>query len=665
MRPTRWFPVLLALALFLPSCGKQDKSQGKRVIVVGFDGMDPKLTQEMMTDGRLPNFSRLWERGGFSPLQTSIPPQSPVAWSTLISGLNPGGHGIFDFIHRDPAPPGDQPIRLYASNAEGTPDRWKVGLFGYTIPIRPGEQRLLRHGKPFWEYLTEAGIPARVFRMPANYPALDSRGAEFYCLTDMGTPDLKDSQGGTFTYYTSDPRERGKSISGGGEIRAVYFNNGVVNTAFSGPTNAYRTDPKEQKPVEVPLTIWRDPENPVVRIAWQEQVVVLQQGEWSDWYPVDFELIPYWATVKAECRFFVKEVQPYLKLYVTPFNFDPLDKAAPVSMPVGFAADVAEVTGRYYTQGLPESTKGLTHGILTRPEFLDQAELVYEERMRLLDYALERYPSGLLFFYYGGTDLIGHMFWGARTPNHPALTAEEQERYAHEMERVYADADRALGKILDRCPDATILVVSDHGFDTFTRGFNLNTWLADNGYLKRKYPTNYGVPLNIDFTASRAYGMGINGLYLNLQEREKSGIVKPAEKRALLNEIRDKLLAVVDPQTGDRVIKEVYTCEQVYSGPYVNIGPDLQIGYNRSYRGSWDTVLGGAPKDVVVDNTDAWCADHCIAADLVPGILLANRPIRAPQPGLLDIAPTVLGEFGVSIPQTMEGRSVFALPGPR
>ena len=300
--------------------------------------------------------------------------------------------------------------------------------------------------------------------------------------------------------------------------------------------------------------------------------------------------------------------------------------------------------------------------MLTRPQFLDQAELVFRERMKLLDYALDHYTSGMMFFYFGGTDMIAHMFWGARTPNHPALTPAEQQRYAHEMERVYEDADDALGRVLARCPDATILVVSDHGFDTFTRGFNLNTWLLENGYLKRipGLEQRYDVPLNIDFDNTRAYGMGINGLYVNLKGREKKGIVDPAEKQALLDEITAKLLKVVDPQSDKRVIKEVYQCDRVYSGPYVDVGPDLQIGYDRTYRGSWDTVLGGVPEGIVVDNTDAWCADHCIATDLVPGILLANRPIRAKSPSLLDIAPTVLAEFGVPVSEVMEGRSVFA-----
>lgn len=657
--------VVAALLGFLPSCGQQqDESDGKRLIVLGFDGMDPRLTQEMMTAGRLPNFTRLWEEGGFCSLQTSTPPQSPVAWSSVITGLNPGGHGIFDFIHRDPAPDDDypSPIRLYPSHADSTPDRWEIQCFGYRIPLRPGEERLLRHGKPFWEYLTEGGIPTWIYRMPANYPAQDSKGAAYYCLTDMGTPDLKQTNG-MFSYYTSDPVEKRRRVSGGGNQYSIYIRKGTVQSVFHGPRNVYKADEKEQKKaVEVPFTLWRDPDEPVARIIWQDQVLMLREGEWSDWCPIEFEMIPYLASIKAECRLFLREVHPHVKLYVTPFNFDPLDKGAPVSKPDGFAAEVAAGVGRYYTQGLPEETQGLKNKVLSRSQFLDQADLVYQERMRLLDFALDNFTSGMMFFYFGSTDMIGHMFWGARTVDHPALTSEEQEQYAHEMERVYEDADRALGKVLDRFGEATVIVLSDHGFETFTRGFNLNAWLLKYGYLSRKYDQAYDMPLNIDFERSRAYGLCINGLYVNLKGRERTGIVDPADKQALLDEITEGLLAEVDPKTGQHPIKEVYQSDRVYSGPYVYLAPDLQIGYNRGYRVSWGTVLGGVPQKILENNTDAWCADHCIATDLVPGILLSNRKIREGEHSLIDIAPTILAKFGLPIPETMEGSSVLVPP---
>ena len=362
----------------------------------------------------------------------------------------------------------------------------------------------------------------------------------------------------------------------------------------------------------------------------------------------------------AICRFYLRQVRPAIELYVTPFNIDPLTPALPVSEPPEFAAEVAGRVGRYYTQGLPEDTKALSNHVLSRDEFLAQAEIVLRERLTLLDDALDHYAGGVLFFYFGTTDQIGHMFWGARQAKHPALTEEESRKYRTVMDDIYIRMDAVVAKVLDRFGDATLLVCSDHGFETFTRGFNLNTWLAENGYATMAKPDDRDASLNFDFARTRAYGLGINGLYINLKHRESNGIVDPSRKQALIDEITAKLLAYTDPATGRRVIKNVYQADKIYRGPNLAIGPDLQIGYDRGFRGSWATVLGGFPATIVEDNTNAWCADHCIATDLVPGVLFSNRPIGIEDPSLEDIAPTVLTTFNLSVPEQMKGRNIFS-----
>ena len=74
----------------------------KKVLVLGLDGMDVRLTREYLSQGLLPNVRKVVEKGSMLPLATSTPPQSPVAWSNAIVGASPGVHGIYDFIHRDP-----------------------------------------------------------------------------------------------------------------------------------------------------------------------------------------------------------------------------------------------------------------------------------------------------------------------------------------------------------------------------------------------------------------------------------------------------------------------------------------------------------------------------------------------------------------------------------
>jgi predicted AlkP superfamily phosphohydrolase/phosphomutase len=126
-----------------------------------------------------------------------------------------------------------------------------------------------------------------------------------------------------------------------------------------------------------------------------------------------------------------------------------------------------------------------------------------------------------------------------------------------------------------------------------------------------------------------------------------------------MDEIAEKLLEYRDPQTGEQVVKEVYQAHRVYSGPEIAIGPDMLIGYSRGYRVSWAATLARFDKQIVSDNTEAWNADHCIATDLVPGVIFANRPMPLEDPDLTDIAPTILTWFGIEVPPQMKGRSVF------
>jgi len=756
-----------AWVVILGACDAKPSAHQQAVIVLGFDGMDPRLTEQMMDEGRLPNFARLRDQGSFKPLQSVTPPQSPVAWATFATGLNPGGHGLFDFIHRDPAPPDMKSgVKPYSAMSRTVPEEswlasalsWvfgdSIGWGDYDIPLRSSRHELLRHGTPFWEHITRAGVPAWVYRLPANFPADGPSEGSLFALTDMGTPDLSDTLG-EFSFYTNDPEFDFNRPITGGKAYAVQVIDGMVLPArtvasgtvksmvsptefvFQGWTRLERrldgyagcvavfsrgTEPGECMRAVTSVDVesrritleaapdvelkpglliklytrckFNGPPNPAVRkasatastpraqtdftvyidpdpaaaiacIEFGDQKAILRQGEWSGWYPVEFPIAygRFMGTVlppaKGMCRFYLKQLRPHVALYVSPFNYDPLDPVIPISFPKGFSAAVAEVTGRYYTQGLPENTKALTHHVLTRDEFLQQADIVADERDRLLTYALNHFGGGFLFFYYGGTDLVAHMFWAMRDPEHPGVTPKDREKYLHAVEDYYIRADRMLGRTLDRHSEALVLVVSDHGFESFAKGFNLNTWLAQNGYAVQARPGDPAMPLNFDFTRTRAYGLGLNGLYVNLKGRERDGIVEPADRQSLLDEITRGLLRATDPVTGRKVVKEVYRGDSIYKGPYVAIAPDLQVGYWRGYRASWETILGSFPEKLVEDNLDAWGADHCIATDEVPGVILSNRPIAVESPGLIDLAPTVLRALGLAVPAEMEGRSIF------
>jgi predicted AlkP superfamily phosphohydrolase/phosphomutase len=636
--------------------------------MLGLDGMDPQVLEPLLAAGKMPNFAKLIKMGGYRALGTSTPPQSPVAWSTVITGCDASVHNIFDFIHRDPK--ADTPMPYLSTAKEGEAGKslrvgkWEVPLFG-------GEGTILfRRGKPFWEYLTEAGIPATVFRMPTQYPPGKSKGAEFTCLTGMGTPELRGSYG-EFSFYSSNPATIEKSLSGGRRYRLRMKSFDSAEGVLVGPANHMLYVEKGEIPpkLKASFTIDRDPDRPVARLVVQGQTFLLNVGDWTDWVRVEFEtgipgqsIVPG-GTVGAVCRFRLNAVRPYIELYVTPLDLAPIEASDRISEPPDFAKELAEETGLFYTQGIPEDHAALSEGALNRDQYLEQVDFVLDERMRHLDYLLKRHTRGFLFFYIGSTDQVAHMFWAESDPGHARYDAKIAERYGQVINKVYQRADEALGKVMEVAREGdTVMVMSDHGFNDFSRGFNLNTWLLQNGYitLYGRFPQDkYEMFVDVDWSRTKAYNIGINCLYLNLKGREKNGSVDPLQRDELLDEIAAKLKQVRDPETGDQVIAEVYRVDQIYPGADPEIAPDLLIGYNRGYRASWSTILGKMPLELIEDNTNRWSGDHCVATHLVPGIIVANRPIKVSDPTLLDLAPTVLAEYGIDQPSQMKGRNLF------
>ena len=639
------------LILFLSCHHARNGAVGSRkLIILGIDGLDPDLLTKFMAEGKMPNFARLAEQGSFRRLTTSIPPQSPVAWSNLITGMNAGGHGIFDFIHRDP-----KTFQLYfsTSRVEGPKHSFHVG--SWVIPLGSGSAEQLRHGKAFWEILDEHRVPNYVYRIPANFPPIAAKGKT---LSGMGTPDLRGTYG-TFTFYTDDPTAAVGAVEGG-EVVQVEVNNNRVATNLIGPDNTFR---RNSSPATEPFTVDVDPLEPVARIGVEDQQFVLKEGEWSGWVPVEFQLMPLIGNVRGICRFYLKQTHPRFQLYVSPINIDPSNPALPISTPTGYSRDLAKQIGEFHTQGIAEDTKALTAGVLDDKEYLEQARTVLAEHRRAFDVEFPKFHQGLFFFYFSSLDLNAHMMWRLTDPQHPAYDAALAAQYGSSLEEFYEQIDQVLGEVMPRVDDSTtLLVLSDHGFAPFRRSFNLNTWLLNNGYVTRKADANgdSSEPFaDVDWGRTRAYGLGINGLYLNVRGRERDGTVDPAQADALLREIRQKLLEVRDPKDGSQVITRIDLASEAYQGPYAHAGPDALVGYNRGYRSGWKTILGAFPADVLEDNANAWSGDHCMDFTKVPGVLLSNRKIDAQTPALTDIAPTILSEFGIAKTKDMMGQSVF------
>ena len=637
----------------MPACHRsQGRWQGQhKLIILGIDGMDPQLLRQFMREGKMPNFSKLAEQGSFRELITSIPSQSPVAWSNLITGMDAGGHGIFDFIHRDP-----KTLQLYFSTSRVEGPKHAIHLGKWVIPIGGGSAEQLRKGKAFWEILDQHGVPNTIFRIPANFPPIPAKGKT---LSGMGTPDLRGTYG-TFSFYTDDPTAVSGAVEGG-QVIPVQVENSKVTANLIGPDNTFR---KDSPPATEPFTVAVDPLEAVARIAVQKQEFVLREGEWSDWVRVEFQLILFFGKVKGMCRFYLKQAHPRFQLYISPINIDPGDPALPISTPASYSRMLTEEVGEFYTQGIAEDTKALSAGVLDDREYLQQARTVLAEHRRIFDAEFPKFRQGVFFFYFSSLDLNSHMMWRLMDAKHPGYDASLAAQNGSAISDFYQQIDQVLGEVLPKLDEqTTLLVLSDHGFAPYYRSFNLNTWLLNHGYVKLKAQSDAdsNEPLaNVDWSSTRAYGLGLNGLYINLRGRDRDGIVQAgAEADALIQEIKAKLLEEKDPQTGLPVITRVDVAGEVYRGPYAHSGPDLLVGYNRGYRAGWKTTLGAFPADVLEDNTNPWSGDHCMDYTLVPGVLLSNRKIAAATPALTDIAPTVLSEFGIAPLKDMMGRPVF------
>ena len=630
-------------------CGdmRSTRAGGRKVIVLGFDGMDYELTEQMINSGRLPGLARLASSGGFAPLGTTIPPQSPVAWSTFITGLDPGGHGIFDFVHRDP-----KTMLPYLSTTRTEASARTIGLGKWQLPLSSGRVELLRRGQPFWELLEARGVPTTIIRMPANFPPSGTATRE---LSGMGTPDLLGTYG-TFSFYTSEPYAFAGQTLSGGVAYNLRVRDGRVRASLEGPDNPFLRAPEK---VKAEFTAYPDGSNRFAKIVVGNEERLLGVGEWSDWVPVQFDLAPT-QTLDGEVRFFLKGLDPFFELYASPVNIDPLAPAMPVSTPPEYAAELAEATGRFYTQGMPEDTKGLKTGVLTDAEFLEQAKIAGDENRAQYHYVLDRFHEGFLFYYFGNVDQVSHMMWRARDPGHPAYDPVKDAPHAAVVEELYRGLDAIVSDTLDRLgPDDLLVVMSDHGFTSWRRAFHLNSWLRDNGYIVLKNPAlkdDPGFFGNVDWSRTRAYALGLNGLYTNLKGREKDGAVEPSARETLLNELSTRLLGVIDPVTGKPAITKVYRSDQVYSMAGVeDIAPDLVVGYAKGTRGSDESALGAMPPEVIVDNTSPWSGDHCMDHETVPGVLLSSRVLKRPAPTLQHLAAALLAEYGIdSFPQRTE-----------
>lgn len=691
-RRTRWLwrvvgcVALLATGAFVACSTSTIPEYTQQLVILGFDGMDPELVEQYMADGKLPHMADLAAAGdGVHRLETTHSPDSPTAWATFATGVNPGKHNIYDFLVRDtktylPAP----------GMVEREPARFLLNYFPTSRPA----VRSIRGGTSFWVTAGLAGVRSRVLAVPLTYPPEDVPNGEL--LAGLPLPDIRGTMG-TFSYFTTDlsaAEERGTECSG--IVTRLDVIKDVAQTALIGPphpiarqqltslrakgqdlTTRERLRLEELSVVEdvrIPFTIrWnRDAPDPrTATIAIQEKSIHLREGEWSRWIDLEFR-VNLFMRLRGMAQLYLANASDELQLYVSPVNWHPVRPPLPISSPPSFAQDLYERLGPYRTLGWTDASRPLNEDRLDEGVFMDDIFRAFDDRAEMILSRLDTGSWNLLVGAIESTDRVQHMMWRLVDPDHPMYDAELAARFGDAIERIYRRSDELIGEVRQRLdPNTLLLVVSDHGFHSWRKSVNLNTWLVEEGYMAlRAEPTDTGLDDGspggrsrnlVDWSRTRAYAMGLGQIYFNVRGREVNGIVGVGvEYRALADKLSADLLTLKDPDTDAAIVRAVYKRDDVYHGPYVPNASDLQVGFADGYRVSWETTRGGSPPGVIHDNLQKWSGghggfDHAATA----GVLLSSRPMTAERARLVDIAPTVLRYFNVALPSDLDGRPLF------
>ena len=614
----------------------------KRVLLLGMDGLDPKVLSPLMERGELPHFAKLRTMGGCWPLATSNPAQSPVAWASIATGCNPGYHGIFDFLGRRVSDymPELAIMKMNPKNAFGK----RESMF---LPVM--------QGNTFWDHTSDRGIPSTILKWPMTFQPRQNR-ARLY--SGLGVPDIKGGLG-RYSFYTT--RHVPKHEEGAEKVIIVTPAGHTIKTFISGPNVAKLTS-REAARTDLTITLNGDSG---VQLNVDGRSVAVGKGQWSEWMEVRFKL-GMMKTASGIVKFYLNSVTPEFELYMTPVQINPRDPAFVITSPDEYIQELSRSVGLFYTLGMPEDTKAVEEGRTSEEAFIAMCDEIVEEQENMLWHELNSFREGLLASAFFSTDRIQHIFWVTRDPRHPLHDRVYAEKYGSVIDDYYRKMDRILGELMNHVDDATALMVfSDHGFSSFRRTVHINSWLAEAGFMKLTKEISSqdkdggGLFQYVDWKNTSAYALGFGSIYLNIKGREKQGVVGPGgDAESVARAIREKLVALKDPLDGSPAVRNVYRNSSIYSGSQTGSAPDLVIGFEDGFRGSWQTAIGGAPAGIMDDNLKKWTGDHIIDPSLVPGILLTNFPIKTTSPGQMDMAPTVLSCFGMSA-EGMDGTSLI------
>lgn len=626
-----------------------------RLVILGFDGVDPRWLRRWADEGKLPHLApMLTEAGGthFRPLRSTNPPQSPVAWASFSTGMNPGDHGIFDFIGRRliSAPQGP-PVLPFPATTSFEPQ-----------PSGPPVATNLRTGVPFWKTLSDDGVHVEVINVPYSFPPDPMRNGVM--LSGLGVPDVRETNS-TFVYVGTDiTPEHAAHPPGGGVLLPLRMEAGRGQFQLEGPTRPGHAP--DRLSVSVDVRVGQPEGGLTLKIGQDEHP--LTPGQMSDF--VDLVFREGTTEIHGIAQFLCLEAGAQVRVFVTPISFDPRRPYSPISYPNDYAAHVAQELGHMYkTVGWDHDTSALNGEVIDEGEFLREMNAVETDRRAMLDAALGQDDWRMLAWVSTSTDRVSHMFYRLIDPEHPRYDAALAAQYGDAILHEYQRMDATVAHVLDQLrPDDTLLIVSDHGFHDYRWGVHVNQWLRQRGLLTLRGGAESSPReflLDVDWSQTKAYALGTGQIYINQRGRERDGIVSAEDAPTLLQQIRTGLEALTDESHGGRsIVHHVYVGSEVFQGGRSGDAPDLQVAFEEYYRTSWETILGGVPAGLVADNPRKWSGDHA-ASDVrdTPGILLSNRALVA-EPGIVDLAPTAMRFFGEPVPANYVGQSVLAQESP-
>jgi predicted AlkP superfamily phosphohydrolase/phosphomutase len=574
----------------------------------------------------------------------------------------------------------------------------------------------------FWDHAARGGSKVVVIDAAMAWdkpPVGDSK-----VLGGLGLPDCRGDNGQWFIYTTSEdeidkPPVGRPSPTAGTVFKVPAWRNDRIESTIFGPKNFYQQSllrkeadgidellappsnvgwkegsklRKRRKELKVlleeempggapraslPLVLERQPGGAAVTIGGQTQE--LSAGVWSDWYRLAFEMNPL-IKAHAVTRVKIIENDETFTLFVNTLDIDPANPQfwQPVSQPRSFSSELAKrIGGPFETFGWACLTMPFKDKVIDAETMLQDIEFTMKWREELTRSALEDGDFDVLMSVFSTPDRVQHMCYQFYDVEHPLYDPEKASQkvtfFGREIELreaipvIYEEVDRIIAWVTDEFlePEDTLIVCADHGFQSFRHQVHLNNWLEREGYLVTVPGLSRGNSILlgfVDWSKTRAYAMGLGMIYLNLEGREAGGIVKPAEKRALLEEISGKLTQLTDDRSGEsvRAVEQVVLIDDVHDGPFRDREGDMMVGLMPTYRVSWSGTSGGIELErdgaggwrtapIFEPNKNNWSGGHVsVAPKHVAGMFLSNRKVEIPADGvhLLHIAPTALKLLG-------------------